>query len=384
MSNKNLIILTIVAAVLVAIAIMQSTISDTSRPSEATGPSYLIQGFDPTQIAGIVIGTGSDTIKMDRKANGFVITTKFGYPADTSRINALITDCMDIKINAKPFHSNPENHKALAVTEENAKRIVRFLKDDASTLIAIVIGNENEKGMGTYIRRLDSDDVYLTSSKLNTRSSPLDYIDAELLSIRSEQIESVKVTTPEGDYTIIADDSGNHILQDIPTGSQLKETEYENVFRALASLRFDDVRKADATLNFTNSYVCKLKDSTAYTFTIAIDGEDTFITCKAEYSTALPKKERTTETEEQLKQKAAQYIAHDSAVNFTKKHAGWAYKIPTYLAKNLTQKLTDLIETIPEPEPQPEPTPDPEAPTPESIEKTTPKETVDKEVPAGR
>jgi hypothetical protein len=78
MSNKKLTILGIVAVLMVLWAVIQSGISN--RPGvETTGPTYLIQGFDPSGVGSIIVGTGEDAFTLKNQRSGFVIADKGNY-----------------------------------------------------------------------------------------------------------------------------------------------------------------------------------------------------------------------------------------------------------------------------------------------------------------
>ena len=89
MSNKNLGILAVVAAIMVLWAVVQSRLAHRST-GESSGPSYLIQGLETAQIASIVVGHGDDAVTIQRRDQQFAVIEKAGYPADPKRINDLI------------------------------------------------------------------------------------------------------------------------------------------------------------------------------------------------------------------------------------------------------------------------------------------------------
>ena len=125
MSNRKLIILSIVAALMIVWAVIQSHIG--GAPARApSGPSYLIQGLDPGRIASIIIGTGENAARLVRQGDRFVVGNKDNYPAVISKINELITSCLDIRT-VGLITSNPANHDDLEVSEGNAKNIVIHL-----------------------------------------------------------------------------------------------------------------------------------------------------------------------------------------------------------------------------------------------------------------
>ena len=356
MSNKKLTILGIIAALTVIWAVVQSRIS--SRPrTEPEAPAYLIQGLDPAQIGSIILGTGKDAVTLKRRGENFVVTNKDNYPATTSVINELITSCLDIKI-AELYTNEAAYHEDLEVTEEKARSVVKFLtpEPNSTVLAGVIVGKTKELGEGTYIRlvssdKLSSDKVYVASNVPWIKSGAMDNIEQELISVNRDDINSVTVSSPSGEYTLKAKENGKDVvLENIPAGKKAKSSECDSVFTALTNLRFDDVKRKSSDLTFDKQFACRLKDSTVYTLGIAQEDGKTYVTCQAEFTGEIPQKERRVESEEELKKKEAKLLAYDKAKEFSVKHQGWVYEIAEYKAKSLTKKLSELVEDEEKPE----------------------------------
>ena len=369
MSNRNLLILGLAAAVMVVLAVVLSGIS--SRPyAPANAPAYLIQGLDPDQIAGITIGRGSEQVILNRRRQGFVVASKDNYPALTSEINKLITTCLDIQT-AEMYTDNPANHKDLGVTEEDARHLVKFYKADStgstgspqSLLTGVVIGKPIAKSMVGYIRRAEDNKVYVMAAQVPwIKKRAIEYINQELTNVKREDINSVTVSGPNpatasaetSETYVIKPGAGDKgvILENMPEGKVLKNkgAVAEAVFTALADLRFDDVNTATSRrdLKLDRKYVCRLKDSTVYTFWLAKKDDNWFARCDALFmdKTPVTKTQGEVESEDQLKKKEAKLLANDAAEEFSEKHNGWVYQIPNNKAENLTKPIAELLEDI--------------------------------------
>jgi len=356
MNNKKLTILGIVAVVMVLWAVLQSRISN--RPgAEPARPIYLIQGFEPSGVDSIVIGTGDAAFTLKRRQSGFVIVDKDNYPAKTSEINSLITKCLEIQT-SEFVTDNPANHEDLEVTEEKARSVVKFMKADpnSSLLTGLIIGKTEELGQGSYVRLLSSDSassnkVYVTSNAPWFGGGAMNYIDQELITAKREDIESVTVSSLSGPYTLkTKEDSQDVVLENIPAGKKLKSSDAQSVFTALTSLRFDDVKKISSDIAFENQYMCRLKDSTVYALRIAQKEDKTYVSCVADFTDKTPVEKASVnqggevESEEELKKKEAKLLARDNATKFTAKHQEWVYEIADWKARNLTKELAGLIE----------------------------------------
>lgn len=352
MSNRTLLILGAVALVILTWAVIQSGLSSspTSPPDTLT---YLIQGLEPDSIDSIIVsGKDSNDVTLRRRGSGFVSVDKDDYPADTKQINDLISKCAEIQIQtSKPYTSNPDNHKTLEVTEEGARDLVKFLKADSSLLAGVAVGKSREAGEGTYVRLLPGDNVYVTLKSPWIRKRAVDYINQEITSVKRDDIEFVMVVSPDGEYTLKPQKDGDGVLLDnVPPGKKLKSNDARSVLGALTSLRFDDVKKDPGDLNFDMQYVCRLKDSTIYTLKLAKADNKTYASCAAEFTDPTPVEKTPVaqggkvESEEELKAKEAKLLARENAGKFAARHNGWVYEIADWKAKNLTKKLSDLLE----------------------------------------
>jgi hypothetical protein len=374
MTNRKLIVLGIIATALVVIAVFQARLTKTKSFTTAV-ESILIQGLDIAKIASITVAAGDDRLTLARLAESFTIATKDNYPAKTQKINELLAQCLDIRT-VDHITANPQNHNDLGVTEENARFVVTFLDSQNEPITGIVVSNTNEQGK-TYVRQISSDDVYLTSDSIWLQSDPMNYIEKQLTKIEPEKISSVTLTTPEGTYTLKKQkDTDQVVLENIPKGKKLKGNDYKQVFNALAGLNIDDVQKKSKAegLNFDTKYLCALEDLTVYTLSLAKKDDDNYLTATAKYTGAKITKDRTVESEEELKVKEAKLLTKQAANYFAEKHAGWVYKIPQYKAGNLTKKLADLLEDIEEPKPE-ETTPEKPKEPPSALESDEPKPT---------
>jgi len=362
MSNKNLTILGIVAVVMVLWAMVQSRVSKMSG-GEPARPAYLIQGLDPARVDNIVIGTGEAAFTLKRRNNGFVVVDKDNYPAKTSEINSLITKCLDIQT-SEFVTDNPANHEDLEVTEEKARSVVKFMTADPNStlLTGVIVGKTKELGQGSYVRLLLSNPalsnkVYVVSNAPWFAGGAVDYINKELIAEKREDIESVTVSSLNGQYTLRAGEGSQDIVLDnIPAGKKLKSSEAQSVFTALTSLRFDEVKKISSDLTFDKQYMCRLKDSTVYALRIAQKDDKTYVSCAAEFTDKTPVEKASVnqggqvESEEELKKKEAKLLARDEATKFMAEHQGWVYEIADWKAKNLTKELADLLEDEKKPE----------------------------------
>jgi hypothetical protein len=347
MSNRKLGILAIVAAVMVLWATIQSKLSNRSRV-EAVGQTYLLQGLNTSEISSITVGHGDEATRIVQQDGRFVVANAANYPADPKQLNDLITKCLDIKTTER-YTDNPKNHEDLEVTEEKAHHVIKFFKADGSLLTGVVVGKSVEAGQGAYVRLAGEDTVYLTDSAPWFRSTALEYVNQEIASVERADVNSVRVTTPDGAYVLRSVNDGDDVTMDkLPEGETLKASDAKSVLTALTSLRFDDVNTPAnlSGLVFDHLYVCRLDDSTEYMLRLAKKDDKTYVTCEAKFADTTPvtMKPGQVESEEELKKKEAKLQAQEAAQKFTLRHRGWVYEIPDWKANYLTKKQSELLD----------------------------------------
>lgn len=347
MSNKKLTILGLVAAVMIILTVTQAKILSKQETAPA-GLFYLIQGLDPAAIGSIVLGSGDKTLKLEKEQGGFVVANKDNYPADMKKVNELIAKCLDIKTD-ELYSEDKDSYKDLGVTEKNAAKVVKFLKPDSSLLAGIVIGNNRDRGQGVYVRLLSDNKVYVSLKSPWITDKPMDYIDSRLISAKRGNIASITVSGPGEAYTLKAG-NGGIVLDKLPEGKKIKNSEAEKVMNAMTNLRFEDVQLAankDKTMKFDRDFTCRLKDSTVYTLKVFTDKDKIWVSCGAEFTDKTPvTRPGPDDSKEELKKKEAKLLAMENAEKFAAVHKGWLYKIPSYKASGLTMKLSGLTENI--------------------------------------
>jgi hypothetical protein len=372
MTDKKLTTLGVIAVVMVVLAIIVSQAAK-KKPASGGTVDYLIQGLNPESISAISIKTEDDELVIKKSQGKFVIPSKSSYPAKVSAVNTLITDLMDIRVKEK-VTDNKDNYAELEVTEETAANTVKLLGSEDSLITGISIGKSADGG-GVYVKMLDDANVYLTQSRPWIHTSATDYMDTQLADVKKDDIEFVQVRSAAGSYRVTNSDGGPE-LSDVPEGRTAKQSELDSILGALSYLRFSDVAAAadKPDLKFDSAFVCRLKDTTVYTFDIAKDGEDTYLKVTAEFTgDTQVMKERREESEEELKEKEAKLLAIENAQNYAAKHKGWVYTVESYSAEKLTKPFDSLLEE-PEPEPDVEVNAETEADAPAEPEKTQPEE----------
>jgi hypothetical protein len=347
MSHKKLAILGIVAVGMVAWAIVQSNISNRPVDGAVAAGATLLQGFYPELIGSIILQGDGNSVTLLRQGGGFVVVEKSNYPANTKRINSLITSCLDIQT-TELITNNKANFAELGVSDDKPLKTVTFLKPDKSVIAGILVGKAGRDSQGAYVRLASSDKVYLSINVPPLQTTAIDYIDRVLTDVKREDITLVRADSPDGGYVIMNEPDRGVVLTNVPAGKRAKVNWVDQAFIALTNLTFDDVKKDPGNLKFDKTVTYQLKNSTVYAISLASQGQKTYAALATDFmDKSGPIRITGTESRADLKEKEAKLLARDRAADFGKRTQGWVYEIPQMTAKVLTMKFADLIEDEP-------------------------------------
>ncbi|GEM_PF-3930654 len=407
MSNKQLTILGIVAGGMLVWAILQARWA--SAPSATSSRAvYLLQGLPLEQTTHIVIGTDlrrdkdrkpaqnldslfesdPNTFTLVRRGRGYVIQEKDGYFVEPEAIRQYLHDCQRIQVKEK-ITAEKQNHKKLGVDPEDptfAGTMVRFYQptqeQDALKLVSgLVVSDYQEERKGNYIRRVDKNDVYMTTEKVTLVEQEYDreegginlntkiegFLDKKLFEADRERtgkdnVDKVVVVWKEGDtqkgYILEQKDPNFLLTELLPAQKQVphkntKKYDCERVFEALKDVDYSNVhneavltgtlKTIKKDLAFDTMYQSILKDGTVYKLDIAKVEDTYFVKCSLENAPTpvkIPQKE--SESKEQHQDRVDQIM--NNAKRFESKHEGWVYELKGWNAGYLSKKLEDLLE----------------------------------------
>jgi hypothetical protein len=360
MSSKKLGILAIIAAVMVVWAVVVSNRSEQSTVSKPTRGGYLLQGLDPDDVAKIEVTSNAGTeeakkVTLNRSGGHFVVAQKNNYPAKIDRVNDIFERLLDVKID-EHITDNPENFEDLGLTEEDAQYTIKVYNASDELVTGLICGDMKSaeggsqrqfpQNSGRFVKIINSNDAYLTRSRLYFGADPINYIDQKLVAVDADKISMVKISSPLSSYTLTRDPNSSQIVCDKVVSKKLDQNKAKETFNALSSLRFEDVMKpAEAIeMDFNTGYVCDLDNDQRYTLDIASKGEDYYIKLKSEFTDPNPvTKGSNVESEEELKKKEAKLLAAEEVAKFNSRHNGWVYKLHNWQAEKLTRSAEELV-----------------------------------------
>lgn len=346
MTNKKLVSLTAVAAVLASLAYLSTTSKKVKTPSLVGKP--VLSGFDLSDVAKVEAGlTDGKKLVLDSSDSGWVITSLFGYPADIAKIRENLLKLKDLKI----------GHVA-AGKKLTSPTLVDLQNAAGKSLASLRLGDKHMRQPsgemeqfggggfpdGRYVSAAGADTVFLVKETLEAfDGDPKNWTDTQIASVQSADITAIELTG-NGQTVKLAKKEGAWTLDGLTAKEEFDTSKSYSVESALSYLNFNTVADpalTDAQFGFATGsvYTVTLKNGEHYTARIgntAGAGTDRYFKISGAFS---PVGTNTAENAELAKK----------IETFNAKTGKWTYVIPSYNAENMTKKRADLVKPKEEP-----------------------------------
>jgi hypothetical protein len=196
---------------------------------EAPGSQRLLT-FDPAQVTAIEIDDRTDTIRLERGADGWVLPAVDGLPADGSKVSGLL-EKLEQADAPWPVTTSESSAARFEVTDDKYQRRVRLLNGD-TTLAALYLGTS--PGFRKVHARVEgATDVYAISfANYEAPTKPEEWLDKALLQPRG----AVQSLSRRGAYTVSQQD-GAWALTDAQPDETLNQDTVRDLVAKFANLR---------------------------------------------------------------------------------------------------------------------------------------------------
>ncbi len=358
MKSKPLIGLAAVTALVVigAVAAVMSRQAATERVAmdSIALPDLMAQINDVRQIA--LTGSESDfALRFDGAR--WVAPTLADFPADFDKVKKALINLAELRlIEAKT--ADPERYAALGLAEPDADEgggtWVRLLGDGDAPVAALMVGEAGRGGADqVYVRRDGEAQTWLAHGEIDLGETPLSWVDSLVTRLDAERVRRVTIVHADGErleLAKLAREDESFALANMPEGATLRSPlTLDNVGRALAFLRFDDVAAAsegpekdagDSTATFETF------DGVTVTVTLQKRGEATWARIDTVYdSEAVAAPEEAPEDAET--EAATEEEPFDVEADFAQlvsRTENWVFQIADFKAEQLGMRLDRLID----------------------------------------
>ncbi len=340
MSRPNTIVV-LAAATLTALAVA-GLMPEESAVREVEQGALLFPDLSGAEnsVTGITITHSGGSLELARRENGWVATSKHGYPVKFGTVKKTIVGLSGLRtVEAKT--ARPEAYERLslrALAEPGSQAtLVRLSGADEVVLAELLVGKQRRAKAGggpsmTYVRKPEEAGSWLAAGELRVNRDFTQWLERTITDIPAGQISEVRVAhgaTAEAaaEESVITRPAvgGDLALGGLAPGTKAKIYELGYVAGALSGLDLDDVRPR-AGLDFASGNRTRFQtfDGLVVDIGFAEVDDETWL--------ALDVSAGESET------------AQEAAGALAARTAAWAFKVPGYSLGKLRKRRTDLVE----------------------------------------
>lgn len=234
----------------------------------------------------VVQAAGGDTITLKRGQNGWGVEEKQAYAADVGKLRELLLNLAAAQ-RIEPKTAVESSYPVLGVQDIEAEGASNVLLrvTGAGPELAVILGQNNSRGAGTFVRLKNDRQSWLVDRNLAAEKTVAGWLQRDLMDIAANRITVIEVRPPEGGPVQIEANSGGEgdfRIVNLPNGREPASAYVGDATAGfLSGLRIDDVRRADdyaaaeGTLRTTASF------STREGILVAVDahtqGDETWV-----------------------------------------------------------------------------------------------------------
>ena len=331
MKPSKLLILVIAAAALVALAFWTNR-QQRAAPPSAIGKS-LLPRFDLESVARVEIARSGAPVSIVRGDDGWAVTNLFGYPADLTKLQAALLKLTEQKI----------GEVARGVNIDTNATLVDLQGASGKPLVTLRLGSRTPErsartAQGRYVAVAGNPQVYLVKDTLEEFDvPPREWVNSQLLSIQSADIQTIELASPTGGVLTLARDGASLQLQGIATNEEFDTSKSYGVESAFSYLNFSGVAdpkltEAQTGLAAPSLYRVKTKNGDLYTARMGAvaAGGDRYV--RMEAALAPPGTNATAKAEHATRK-----------AELEQKFGKWTYLLAASTAENMTRTRADLV-----------------------------------------
>lgn len=251
MKQKHLIGLGIAALVAMGAAVYLSEARKPAEQAPVAGP--LAPGLEAriNEVNEVAIrAAGGETITLVRAGDGWGVRERDGYPADVGRLRELLLNLAQAQ-RIEPKTAIEASYPRLGVQDPDSEGARNVLLSVAGIepKLAVIIGDNNSRGPGTYVRLQGETQSWLIDRNLAADQTVTGWLQRDLFDIAPNRITAIEIRPASGESVRIEVNSGGEgefRVANLPRGrEQASAFVADSTAGLLAGLRFDDVRSAE-------------------------------------------------------------------------------------------------------------------------------------------
>jgi hypothetical protein len=354
--DKNSKSVTSIFIVLALLALAALAVSVGQRSQQGDGETLLADlAGQLSQVSAVrLTGPGNTLIADIRQPNdqaaGWMVANADGYPVDTAKLRALLTDLAAAKI-VETTTALPENYGRIGVADmdsEDASGILLEL-DGVEPAVRLLIGNTSS-GNTTFVRRANEAQSWRVSGTLSPERTTSDWLNRNVVNLVANDVLSVVIEHADEETVAIEKSGTGYMLVGQPADRPLTSPSVLNsIAGALANVRFDAVRSAAALAEAGATPVAEIVVAAVDGLTLNIMArqlnEELWLEFSPDFDASLVTASAEAENESETETDQAKASAGAArAETIRDRVSGWAYRIPTFKSDWLLKRNDDLLQ----------------------------------------
>jgi hypothetical protein len=262
MNANKLTFLTILAFIVVGIAIQLSTESDSpSTKNTVFFPALLNQIND---IDTIHIASSAENLTIQRQADNWLLLEKHSHPVDTAVVQQTLLGLASLNI-LEPKTQRPENYPQLGlqdITEPDSPARLITLKNGENIIASLILGHDRMAKTGNnlreiYVRKPDDNQSWAVEGNLQLKSNANQWLQTNIVNIIRDDIQQVKIYEQGElliDFAKNSPEETQFTVNNLPPDSEVNNYFLlDQIAGFLNNLNFEDVSVSDTITNTESS-----------------------------------------------------------------------------------------------------------------------------------
>ena len=217
--------------------------------SATTASTGLLFSMDSLFVDKIEIKTSALSLLLEKRGGEWFVAQPVSYKADQTTVGQFIHQIKNIEIK-NIVSSKPEKHTVFQV-DQNGTQVTAYEKNAEKA--AFVVGKMTESYSESYVRKLNSNDVYLVEGISNyTVNRPVkDWRDKTILTLPKESIKDMHFQYGDTTWSITWSDSSWVVGKD-----KANPPVVESILSSISNLQADDFIDTAVSPKMTAMVVC--------------------------------------------------------------------------------------------------------------------------------
>lgn len=346
MTLRTFLIVALLAVVSVLVAMTGLNVSP------RTGEKTLFPGISENinNIASFSVHSVTGSITVKRSPQGWYLEEWDGYPADVSKIRAMVTEMIRAVL-LEPKTADVRRHALLELADPAADfpadgrgRELTLRDENGNVVTSIILGRRRSDlggaDTGVYVRRTGEAQTWLARTGLFPTADLRSWIEPTVIGLDSARLAHVTLRHPQGQTIRVTQQNNGtpttvHTLP--PTNTKVDANATHRVLALLSHITFENVRKSHA---HAISEMSARRDATRVYLTTQ-EGLKINLT-------AYNSREGATWLALTANSAATNNAVNTEADTLHKRHHGWLYQVPSSIAAAFHTLPEDLMQR-PEP-----------------------------------